>query len=273
MDRTLYLTENRGLVVTRDGPSLWVTQEGKAGTRVPARLIGRVVVIGNVRMDAGVITLFAARGIPVTFMNRRGEASAVSLPCADRFPRHHDKQRAFLSSEAAVGRYRTFLSAHRQMTQLDCLKRIAGNVVESWEREGFREKDYRKILGRFAPAGDETWTAARDVVANLFRELVIGVILKAGLDPHLGIVHRRDHFGFALDLCHALDAEIDTQTQQFLRADGTQARMSRERGGWIVTKTGLRDIIHRFENRAKAVRERTETVVDGFFELARELRL
>lgn len=167
----------------------------------------------------------------------------------------------------------TFLSAHRQRTQLDCLRRIAGNVAESWEREGFREKDYREIIRRFSPAGDETWNAARDIVANLFREMVIGVILKAGLDPHLGIVHRRDHFGFALDLCHALEAEIDTQTLQFLRTDGTQTLMSRERGGWTVTKTGLRDIIHRFENRAKAVRERAETVVDGFFELARELRL
>ncbi len=64
MGRTLYLNENKGLTVLRDGPSVWIKEDGKAGRRIPARLVGRVVVIGNLRLEAGVDNPFYAERYP-----------------------------------------------------------------------------------------------------------------------------------------------------------------------------------------------------------------
>ena len=57
MERTLYLNEKKGLVVMRDGPSLWIREKDKAGTRIPARLIDMVFIVGNIKMDAGTLML------------------------------------------------------------------------------------------------------------------------------------------------------------------------------------------------------------------------
>lgn len=53
MDKTLYLTESgNDICVRRDGPSVWITTRDKAGQRAPGRLLGRVIIMGNVRLDA-----------------------------------------------------------------------------------------------------------------------------------------------------------------------------------------------------------------------------
>jgi CRISPR/Cas system-associated endonuclease Cas1 len=73
MEKTLYLSEKQTLRIRCDGPSLWVEQANCAGQRVPARLVRRAIVVGNVTLDSGTLTLLAQRGVPIALLDRRGE--------------------------------------------------------------------------------------------------------------------------------------------------------------------------------------------------------
>jgi len=272
MDRTLYLNENRGLMVFRDGPSIWIKQEGKAGKRIPVRLVGRVVIIGNLRLETGVITLFTDRDIPVTFINHRGDSIAVAIPYNDQLPRHYEEQKIFLEKEENIDRFTNWVFAKRKEMQLGVVKRVTKRTGGLFVAKGFREKDYRNFIEELRPSKDEQWKVASAIVGNLFREMTIGCIVKADLDPHLGVLHRRHNFGFALDVCSVLEAEIDLQSIQFLRGAKDKGYMVREQIGWAVSKEGIKDIIHRFENRRKQLQETVEKLVDDIFELMRELR-
>ena len=272
MDRTLYLNENRGLMVFRDGPSIWIREEGKAGKRIPARLVGRVVIIGNPRLETGVITLFTDRDIPVTFINNRGDAVAVAVPYNHQLPRHYEEQKVFFETDENINRFKSWVHAKRKQIQISVMNRISKRIAGLFIAKGFREKDYREVIEEYQPFSDEQWKVVSALVGNLFREMTIGCTVKADLDPHLGVLHRRHNFGLALDICFVLEAEIDLQSIQFLKGAKGKGYMVKEQMGWTVSKEGMKDIIHRFENRRKQLHETIEKLVDDVFELMRELR-
>lgn len=273
MDRTLYLTESGGTEVARDGPSVWIRQEGKAGRRVPARLVGRVVVIGNVRLNAGAVTLFTENGIPVIFMNMRGEETAVTLPYNHQIVRHYEEQRVLLETEENTERFRTWLASRQREARLRAVSRLAPGLAPSLTAEGMREEDYRKFLSSSIKGAQEKWAVVKGVVGNLCRELIIADLLKADLDPHVGVVHRRHNFALALDLYEAMSPEADVQALQFLiSARRNNGLMAREHRGWAVSSEGMKEIVHRFENRRKPLREKVGLLIDDVFELMRELR-
>jgi len=276
MDRTLYLNENKGLRVFRDGPSIWIKEDGKAGKRIPARLVNRVVIIGNLRLEAGVITLFTDNDIPVTFFDHRGNTVAVAMPYNHQLPRHYEEQKVFLETEDNIERFKRWLYAKRKEIQLGVVKRISKRVAGLFISKGFREKDYREFIEEFKPSNhpktDERFKVVSMTISNLFREMVMGCIVKADLDPHLGILYRRRNFGFALDICHILEAESELQTIQFFKSAKENGYMVKEQVGWSVTKEGMKDIIHRFENRRRQLLDAVEGLIDEVFELIRELR-
>ncbi|MGB9716526.1 MAG: CRISPR-associated endonuclease Cas1 [Thermodesulfovibrionales bacterium] len=274
MDRTLYLNENKKLRVFRDGPSIWIKEEGKAGRRIPARLVSRVVIIGNIKLESGVITLFTDNDVPITFLNHRGDAVAVAMPYNHHLPRHYDEQKKFLENEENIERFKNWLYSKKKEVQLGVIKRISKRTAEIFSEKGFREKDYKKFIEEFKPPHlfDEKFKVVYRTVSNLFREMVIGCIVRADLDPHLGVYYRRHNFGFALDICYALDSEIEMQTIQFLKIDKDKGYIVKEPDGWIISKEGMRDIVHRFENRRKQIQEKIESLLDDIFELMRDIR-
>jgi CRISPR/Cas system-associated endonuclease Cas1 len=277
MGRTLYLNENKGLTVLRDGPSVWIKEDGKAGRRIPARLVGRVVVIGNLRLEAGVITLFTQNDIPVTFINRRGDELAVAMPYNHHLPRHYEEQKIFLDVDENIERFKCWLYARRKETQINVIRRFSKGFAGLFTAKGFREKDYCRFIERFKPSKDEQWKVVSGVISNLFREMIIVemiivCLLKADLDPHLGVLYRRHNFRLALDISYVLEAEIDMQCIQFLKTAEEMSHIVRDQSGRFVSKEGMRDIIHRFENRRKYLFETVEKLIDDIFELMRELR-
>src|SRR4030042_2462625 len=245
MGRTLYLNENKGLTVLRDGPSVWIKEDGKAGRRIPARLVGRVVIIGNLRLEAGGITLFTQNDIPVTFINHRGDELAVSMPYNHQLQRHYGEQKVFLDTEENIERFKGLLYARRKETQINVIRRLSRGFAGLFTAKGFREKDYCRFIDRFKPSNDEQWKVVSGVISNLFREMIIVCILKADLDPHLGVLHRRHNFSLALDICYILEAEIDMQCIQFLRTTRERGYMGRDKIGWAVLKQGMGDILPR----------------------------
>lgn len=272
MGRTLYLSENdNALSVRRDGPSVWIERREKAGQRVPARLLGRVVIIGNVRLDAGTITLFTENDIPVVFMNRSAEEVAVAIPYNHRLPSHYEEQKVFLMSAETISRYEQWAQAKRTVIQVGTLKRLYSGIA-SRIRYGIGEGNYQELLADLKPRSEEKWRLAMNVITNLFRGMIIERLLKADLDPHLGVLHRRHNFGLALDFCHILGAESDLQCIQLFRSEDLDSFMELTSKGWRVTARGMRSIVHRFENRRAVLENMVEITIDEIFELMRELR-
>lgn len=273
MDRTLYLNENKGLEVIRDGPSIWIKEDGKAGRRIPARLVGRVVVIGNLKLEAGVITLFTGNDIPVTFMNRRGEEVAVTIPYNHHLSRHHEGQRVFLETEENIQRFKMWLYSKRRDVQLGTVSRLSRSAASLFISRGFRERDYQEFIKRHKPQSEEQWKIVNEIISNLFSEMVIGSIMKSDLDPHTGIMHRRHNFGLALDIGYTIGPEADLQGIQFFKSVKENVSLIKGSEGWAVSKEGMKEIIHRFENRKKALHEMVEQAIDDLFALMRELRI
>lgn len=273
MGRTLYLNESGNkLTVVRDGPSVWIKAEARAGQRIPVRFLGRVIVIGNVTLDAGAITLFTESDIPVVFMNPRAEEVAMAIPYNHKLATHYEEQKVFLASDENVERFEQWAGSRRAVGQMEALKRLcrlsAGQI-----RYGIGEGNYQQILARLKPASGEKWMVATGVINNLFRGLITEHLLKADLDPHVGVIHRRHNFGLVLDICHIMGAEGDLQALQLLKGEKNGCILARSKGGWFITDEGMRNIVHRFENRRKALHVKVECIIDELFELMRELRL
>jgi hypothetical protein len=62
------------------------------------------------------------------------------------------------------------------------------------------------------------------------------------------------------------------QCIQFLRTAEEKGFMEKQKGVWAVSRDGMKDIIHRFENRRVKLQERVEKLIDVIFEIMRELR-
>jgi len=271
-DKTLYISEKRGLEISRDGPSIWITEEGKAGRRIPVRLIGHVVIVGNVKMDAGSITLFTNNNVPVTFFNRKGNEVAVTIPHNHHLNSHSDEQKYLLARDENIQRYNQWLMAERRRMQLKVAKKLSRQVASVFISKGFREQDYRDFITRCSKTGDKRWRIVKEVIRNMLNEMIIKSILAANLDPHIGIFHRRDNFGFALDILHIMDAEADLQTIQFFRADKDKSFLPMTSTGINLSSVGMKDIALRFENKMRFTSYLIDMVIDDFFAIMRTVR-
>jgi len=272
MDRTLYLNENKNLRVYLDGPSIWIKEDGKAGRRVPARVVSRVVIIGNLKCEAGALTLFTDNDVPVTLISRKGDSVAVVMPYNDNLSRYYYRQKAFLKTEENINRFKDWLYAQRRVLEIYVLKRLSKKIAGEFVMNGFRTRDYRNIVKKFNPSDMARWDVVKAMVENLFRELTISCIVKAELDPHIGVLHRRYNFGLALDLCHILEPMVDLQCIQFLRNTVGKEYLIPDSTGWSISRDGVKDIVQRFENMKKKLYQSEERLLDNLFELMRELR-
>ncbi len=272
MDKTLYLAEKENTTITRDGPSIWVKENGKAGRRIPARLVDKVIVFGNVKIDAEIITLFAGHNVPMVFINKKGGESAVAMPRNGHIENHHDEQKVILATEENIKEDMAWMDDRRKEVQLDVLERISKNIAAHYKDNGFCDQDYRSFVMRTSWIHEKKWHAAVGIVNSLSLGLVLRCLTDARLDPHLGVLYRRQNYGLGLDVRSIIDPEFDLLTLQFLKdnPDGRSFVSSTE--GWLVTRGGMRDIAKRYENRKRAIRTLTEQVIDSLFSLIRRLR-
>ncbi|MCX7794691.1 MAG: CRISPR-associated endonuclease Cas1 [Thermodesulfovibrionales bacterium] len=270
MERSLYINDNlKGLTVLRDGPSVWIKDRFTAGRRIPARLISRVVIIGNVRIDAQAITLFAENNIPVIFMQRNGQEVAVTIPYNHKLAAHYEEQKILLQSDKNIEKYTNWAKTKRMTIQLKVLNRLFKNRAFRFYNE-IGEGNYQLIINRLKPS-EEKWNVLNEIITNILRGLIIERLIKADLDPHTGVIHRRHNFGLALDICYIMGAEIDIQALQFFRS-GTENFLVKKSSGWEVNSQGMQNILHRFENRRDVLTRTVEEIIDEIFELIRELR-
>jgi hypothetical protein len=230
------------------------------------------VVLGNVKLDAGAITLFTENDIPVVFMDNSAEETAMAIPYNHQLPRHYEEQKVFLESEENSSRYEKWAQAKRTVLQTAMLQRL-DRSLSGQLTFGIGEGNYQQVLAGLKPKSKDKWSVITGIINSLFRGLIMEHVLKADLDPHTGVIHRRHNFGFVLDICYIVGAESDMQAVQFFRADRQTFLMENRNNGWRATEPGMRNIIHRFEDRRVPLSNLIGTVMDEAFELMRELRI
>ncbi|MCX8023435.1 MAG: CRISPR-associated endonuclease Cas1 [Syntrophorhabdaceae bacterium] len=273
LDRTLYLNEKKGLEVSRDGPSLWIKEDGKSGRRIPVRLISHVVIVGNVRLDAGSITLFTENNIPVTFMNKRGDEIAVTIPYNHKLNSHYEEQQSILRHEERIEKFRQWLVSERRKMQLKVVYKLSKNVAKVFSTKGFREQDYIDFIKRYVSVPEKQWRPVHSIIAGMLREMVLKSIMTSELDPHCGIIHRRDNFGMVLDLFYATEPECDLQTIQLFKSQKKDELLIQSSTGWVLTREGMRNVVERFENKKKLIHRLLENIMDSLFETIRLIRI
>jgi CRISPR/Cas system-associated endonuclease Cas1 len=219
MDRTLFLNERAGMRVRRDGPSLWIERPGSAGSRVPVRLVRRVLISGNVALDAESLTTFAQRGVPITLVSRAGEPLAMVVSCAAGLFARRGLQAGALEHPRVRERLSAWLRAWERGRQLALVTRFDPATALQWRRQGVRPVDYESWIhrqGRLRGAS----LRRRSVFHAAAGTVALDRIADAGWDPHLGVAHRGEPLGFVKDCTTAIRADADRVWLESGKPDG-----------------------------------------------------
>jgi hypothetical protein len=205
MEKTLYLCERQGMRVTRDGPSLWIEQPGRAGCRVPGRLIRQAVIVGNVTLDSGSLLLLAERGIPVLFLRRDGLPAAALWGLSGAARQRSGRQRACADDPSSEQRVLAWLRAWRRGRQLALVRRVDPEVAVRWRRQGYRESDYARWLSTRVGAVHPSQSLG--FFRGALTELIAVEVATRGWDVHRGVAHKAEPLGLVKDFAYALEPD------------------------------------------------------------------
>jgi CRISPR/Cas system-associated endonuclease Cas1 len=262
MGRTLYLSDSRNaMTVRRDGPSVWIRKNGQAGQRVPLRLVGRVVVIGEVWLDSAAVTLFSEAGVPVLFMNREGDEIAITTGFNMKSPVLSDSQRIFLSTPENRKYFLLWMERTRLAVERITIKRMYRYFDDSI-RQGITDADYNEVVEYLKPKDEKKWKVIYNFTFGLFRVVVVEELMRAGLDPHVGILYRHFNYGLALDICRIINSEVEIQTIQYFRSSVIRPNRKEKYARQLLDGNDIRNIVHRFENRREAVRGMISGIIE-----------
>ena len=241
-----------------------VTEPGKAPQRVPARLIGRVVIVGNVPMESGVVTLFAEQGTPVLFLDSKGSRPAIALLADERGPQRWRRQHLLFRRPPTSERLRMWMRSRRRVTTIRVIRRLSPRLGKALQREGFRDGHYEAIL-KPLKRNNPRWQVLVGMLRAMFLELVIPLLERAKFDPHCGVLHRGDDFGLAQDVCWVLEPELHLQALRFFRDPS-------RRGGlpWRPEGEEMREVVLRFENQKEHLQSEVQSLLDELVELMRQ---
>jgi CRISPR/Cas system-associated endonuclease Cas1 len=269
MKRTLYLCESKGLSIRRDGPSVWIEQAGVAGRRVPVQMLERVVIMGSVEINTLVLSLFSSWNIPVSIFTRKGDVVSVMVRYDESFPENYHRQKIFHRSEFNMERFRNITRYWRRETQKAALNRYSKRLYTVFRDNGYKETFFQKIIEHETIFLRERYQMVYRIVYGMFGQLILSVLRDAGLDPGIGVIHRRHPHGLVKDIAHMIEAEIHMQALQLFKTRAAGTKVS----GIGVTSDGMRDIALRFENRRKAIVCLINRVVDNILEAMRDLEV
>ncbi len=68
-----------------------------------------------------------------------------------------------------------------------------------------------------------------------------------------------------------MGGESDIQTLQFFRSKGLGKLIDNDDEEWAITDEGIKNIVHRFENRRGDIKEKIDKTIDDLFDLIREM--
>lgn len=208
MEKTLYLSEKEALRIRCDGPSLWIEQTNRAGQRVPARLVRRAIVVGNVALDSASLTLLAQRGVPVALLDRRGEPLAMVIGLHDGTRQRRTRQAALSEDRAKCEHIKAWLDAWERGRQLRVIRSLDPNRARQWRRTGYRQTDYEDWLLKEARMRN-CHARHRTFLTGALHELIAAEIMAQGWNVHAGVREPGSPLGLVKDCYAAMQPDLD----------------------------------------------------------------
>jgi hypothetical protein len=248
---TLYLAGRDGVAVRREGVALAVTVPGKACQRVPARRVGRVVILGEVTLPVSALTLFSERGVPVTFLDGQGRTRGILLhPHPPTDPRGQGWFRSLRADSVSRRQVGRLYAAHRRRHQLGALAAIHSPMREHADRRGLRESDYQWWLT--AAVWEETPRAAIAVVRRTLHNLLLNwcarALAAARIDQRIGLVDPYRPLGLADEVAIALYPILDPVWVRLFRKRDAVRHFVMDGLDWALAPRHSRWLIAPYEN-------------------------
>lgn len=244
--RTLYLIERgNGTTVRRDGPSVLIERKFTSPVRIPADYIDKVVIYGNVEIDAFSITLFSSKFVPILIIGRREESSII-LPNTDEIKSYQKYQTMMLESKKLVENFTNWVNEKRTENQKKTLNSLFKNISIRIEPE---ESNYYALINKIKPS-DFLWTLVKGIMRNLIIITILSKLIKFKLDPHVGVIHQGYHYGLVQDIYGIYEPIADYLTFQFFYADGVNVDFIKEPE---LDYNKLRFMVDKFENKREEI--------------------
>lgn len=244
--RTLYLIERgNGTVVKRDGPSVLIERRFTAPVRIPGDYIDKVIIYGNVEIDAFSITLFSSKGAPILIIGRHGETSIV-LPNTDEIKSYSKYQKMMLESEKLVEKFTTWINEKRIFNQKKVLSNMFKNITISLDE---KEENYYTMVNKIKPS-EFLWEMIRGIMKNFLSITILSKLINAKLDPHVGIINQNNNYGLVSDIYKTCEPISDLLTFQFFYADGANMDFIKNPE---LNSERLQMIVDKFEKKKKEI--------------------
>lgn len=200
----LYLTGGSTRRVERDGPALLVRRLGAASSRYPLARISRIISAAHVQWDPPALAACLEQGLPVVFLDGRGEVAGYLHPVHVR-PSSADRLvYELLDRPDGLDRYTTWLRGER------------GRVMNAWRKRpgsALDETDYRELVRRYVYLGEDPLAAipGAGLLRGALLAQVTGRLRQAGLQPrYWGL--RGQPLNLALDVTSLLALELGLTT-------------------------------------------------------------
>ena len=273
LDRTLYLTEKKGLIVKRDGPSVWIQEDGSAGRRIPARFINMVVVIGNIMMDTGVVSLFSEKNVPIMFMNVRCEEVAVTAPSQTKLEGRLNLQKRILEKQGGEQAYGAWARSKRRktafLTRSYYAERKEGLFAMAWRDIAEMEQtiNYAREQHRLV------FNTAFHIIDELAREMIISMLGKTRLNPDAGILSRNVQFGFAKDISFMISPEIEVQAAAFAFSARQEHFSVNNERSCVLSRKGMKKIVETFEENKIVLGKYIEDILSSYLRFTKRVLL
>lgn len=214
--RTLYLIERGNkTTVSRDGPSVLIERNFSAPVRIPADYIDRVIIYGNVALDAFSLTLFSSKYIPILIIGRHGESSII-LPYSDGIDSYSKYQKMMIASKKMTDEFTMYAYKHRVENQKKTLDSLFKDIKVSAEQG---ENSYQSMINKIKPS-EFLWQIVKNIIKNLFLLAILSKVLTVKLDPHIGFINQQSNYGLIFDIYYIFEPIVDFLTFQFFYEDG-----------------------------------------------------
>lgn len=262
--RTLYLIERgNGTTVRRDGPSVLIDRKFKSPVRIPADYIDKVVIYGNVEIDAFSITLFTSKLVPILIIGRRDESSII-LPDTKEIKTYQKYQNMMLESKRLVETFKNWVYEEKTKKQQRTLNSLFKNISIRNEPGG---NTYQELICKIMPS-DFLWSMIKGIMRNLLTITIISRLIKFKLDPHVGVINQGCNYGLVYDIYSIHEPTADYLTFQFFYADGVNTDFIKEPD---LDYNELRFLVDKFEDNRLEIEHELNASISYYFSLIRSV--
>jgi hypothetical protein len=211
--RPLYLDGSQALQVSLDGPALCVEGESRADGRYPLSRVTRVVVRGPVEWRTEALLACLRSGIPVTFLDHRGDAEALCFGARHRERGLGSYLREFLDLANWRDQYAIWFSAMERRAVLNACRAL-----------GLRLDDLRPEQARQAILNSQSrrfWGVRLGPYYRYLKGLLVShtaeVLSRAGLEADL-MCWRREGLNLVLDFARLQEWDLHALVRALLDA-------------------------------------------------------